>query len=340
MPDASNVDHRQRIPDRNSLWVSFLLPAAGLGIVLLLGMLRIAFGPPAALFGVIAGALILALVVRRYRFSLRTLFLVMTVFGIWLGLKLNRDAELNRALSAIENGGGRLVVTDRRSDFPWGLWKSRYSLEYHGLEHPISKEDLLHLETLAPSSVCWLNLANTGITDTDLGRIKGLTDLEFLSLSNETYLTGEVIPNRPQNSITDAGLARLGQLKNLKGIDLSGTAVTDDGLKLLAAMPHLIWVYLDGTNVSGSGLDHLGSHKHLMMLELNGCNLTPTGYRELIQIPTLISLGLNNSGCTDEDLGLLAKNTSLGVVRLNRSNVTKEAVHQFQILHPKCRIEY
>lgn len=319
---------------------SLLIFTIGFGCVIVLGMSGEAFGPSAIIFGAIAFAIAFAFIVRRYRFSLRTFMLVVTVLSVWLGIKLNRDAKLNEALSSIKTSGGSLSLHDKRPNFPWGLWKHRYRIIYHGLEEPLTGRNFVHLETLAPASIQFLDLSNTGITDADLKSLESHTHLEFLSLANETYISGEVIPDRPQNSISDSGLTRLSQLKALKGIDLSGTAISDEGLKVLSAMPNLIWVYLNGTKVSGSGLNHLRSHKHLIILELNGCKMMPVGYQEIIRLPNLSCLELGNSGVTDADLQLLRENTKLGILRLHYTDVSDEAVRQFQLSHPKCITEH
>ena len=330
MTDKLNQGHAQH---------TVLLWVVGFGVVLVWVMLGMAFGPSAVLFGVLVSAIALALIVRRYRFGLRTFLLAVAVLGVWLGLKSSQDVRMDQALTTIENNGGQLKVYDRKPNFPWGLWKYRYHLDFFGLEEPLSAQIFPHLKVLAPSSLHSLDLSNTGVTDKDLEFVEGPTDLEILLLSNETYANGEVIPDRPQNKITDAGLARLGNLRSLKGIDLSGTEVTDDGLKILSQMPNLIWVYLDGTNVTGPGIAYLKSHNDLHMLELNGCKLTPNAYENVIQLPILSSLGLRNSGTSDTDLQLLEENTSLGILRLGDTNVSEEAVHQFELTHPNCKIE-
>lgn len=316
-----------------------LLWVAVCGVLLVWVMLGMAFGPSAVLFGVIVSAIALALIVRRYRFGLRTFLLAVAVLGVWLGLKSSQDVRLSRALTTIENAGGQLKVYDRKPNFPWGLWRYRYRLDFYGLKQPLSANVFSQLNVLAPSSLQSLNLSNTGVTDQDLEFVAGLTDLEILLLSNETYANGEVIRDRPQNKITNAGLARLGNLTKLKGIDLSGTEVTDDGLKILARMPNLIWVYLDGTKVTGPGIAHLNSHQSLRMVELNGCELNQTGYENLIQLPNLGSLGLRNTRTTNADLHLLQENTNLGILRLKDTDVSNDAVHQFQSTHPDCKIE-
>lgn len=316
-----------------------LLWVAGCGAILVWVMLGMAFGPAAVLFGIIVSAIALALIVRRYRFGLRTFLLATALLGVWLGLKSSRDVSLSRALATIENNGGQLETYDRQPDFPWGLWRYRYSLHFHGLKQPLSANVFAQLQVFAPSSLRSLSLSNTGIADQDLEFVAGLTDLEVLSLANETYTNGEVIRDRPQNNITDTGLARLSHLTKLKGIDLSGTEVTDNGLKILARMPQLIWVNLDGTKVTGPGIAHLRGHPSLRMVELYGCELVPSAFDNLIRLPNLGSLGLRYTPTTDANLQLLQEQTALGILRLQDTNVSNDAVHQFQLAHPDCKIE-
>ena len=108
--------------NRGSLRHTVLLYVIGIGVVLVWVMLGMAFGPSAALFGVIVAAIALALIVRRYRFGLRTFLLAVAVLGVWLGLKASRDVRMDQALTGIENNGGQLKVYDRQPNFPWGLW--------------------------------------------------------------------------------------------------------------------------------------------------------------------------------------------------------------------------
>jgi hypothetical protein len=316
-----------------------LTMAVGLGVVVVWAMLGMAFGPAAVLFGVIVAAIAWFLIVRRYRFSLRTFLLATTVLGVWLGLKVSHDARMDRALAGITASGGLIKVYDRSQNFPWGLWKYRYHLQFHDLREPLSTKDFSHLRAFGPASLHWLNLANTGLTDRDLEIVASLRGVEYLSLANETYANGEVIPDRPQNKITDAGLARLSGLRNLRGIDLSGAEITDDGLKILAGMPHLVWVYLDATQVKGPGLANLKTHDQLRMLELNGCELTPAAYENVIQLSNLSSLGLRNSGTTDALFALIEENANLGILRLSETQVSDEAVQRFQQSHPNCKVE-
>ncbi len=95
---------------------------------------------------------------RRFRFSLRTLFVVVTVFGVWLGWTLHHIHLRRQAISEIEAHGGDVVYgVDLSatypevppSDFPsipfWRVWlgdKAVAQLEMPD-EHYAEKHDVL-----------------------------------------------------------------------------------------------------------------------------------------------------------------------------------------------------
>jgi hypothetical protein len=312
---------------------------AGLGTCLVLVMATFAFGPSGFGFGLVIAVSVFLLMARRYRFGLRTFLIVTTVIGVWLGLKVGHDLKLQRAITAITIAGGHLEVHDRRPNFPWGIWAERYNLDFYKLSQPLSDEQLAHLELLTTSSLWWLNLENTGITDDSMSLVRRSTGLEFLSLANQTYLGGQRIPGHPQNRITDAGLAELRGLRTLKGIELSGTDVTDECVTYLLEMPHLSWIYLNGTKVTGAGMARLATLEDLRMLELNGCPTSADGYKELSQLTNITTLGLHNSAMTDQDLEQLNALGQIGILRLGSNKVSNEAVKRFSDAHPRCTIE-
>lgn len=308
-------------------------------LVFLIAMLAVAYGPSAALFGAVFCAAAITLAYKRYRFGLRTFLVLVAVVGVWLGLKTKRDKRIEGALAGIKSSGGRLTVLERQPDFPWGLWRNRYRLDYYGLDGTLSEADFCCLGELDPASIQRLDLSNTGVTDESLRSLGRYTELEILSLANDTYTSGEAIPDRPQNNITDAALRELSELRELKGLDLRGTHVSDDGIALLSSMPKLSWIQLDGTQVSGSGLSALRSLPKLSIVELNGCKLQPEDFKHLAACRHLISLGLRNTPITDADLVRLEQRTQLGILRLTDTGLSNAAVNRFQASHPACKIE-
>jgi len=177
---VSNVQQNRRPSD--SAFLGFLTFIVGLGTCLVLMMATLAFGLSGFGFGVVITVFVFALMAKRYRFGLRTFFIFTTVLGVWLGLKIGRDLRLQRAITTISNAGGHLKVYDRTPDFPWGLWANRYHLDFYSVSKPLTNEQFKHLEAFAPSSLSYLNLTNSGITDESLRFVVRLANVELLCL--------------------------------------------------------------------------------------------------------------------------------------------------------------
>ena len=85
--------------------------------------------------------------------------------------------------------------------------------------------------------------ANSGnfVTEAGLANLARLTELRFLNLSN-------------CRDITDDGLRQLRHLRRLKTLRLSSTRISDDGLPLLAEFPNLENLNVDASNITAAGL--------------------------------------------------------------------------------------
>lgn len=108
-----------------------------------------------------------------------------------------------------------------------------------------SKIDDSHLALLKPlaAQVYWLSLANTKVTDAGLANVVGMTNLKRLSLE--------------KTAITDAGLIHLKDLASLESLNLYGTQVSDAGLSHLQGFRCLKKLYLWQTKVSEEGAKKL-----------------------------------------------------------------------------------
>ncbi len=124
--------------------------------------------------------------------------------------------------------------------------------------------DLKHLKGL--TQLQWLYLSDTKVTDAGLEHLKGLTQLKRLGLSSTkvtdaglehlqklTLLQVLYLPDR----ITDAGLVHLKELSQLKELNLYGTSVTDAGLEHLKGLTQLRQLNLRGTKVTDAGVKKL-----------------------------------------------------------------------------------
>jgi len=106
-----------------------------------------------------------------------------------------------------------------------------------------------HLDLLAPlaQQVTWLNLAKTKISDAGLAKLKNLKNLNRLHLE--------------QTAVGDAGVARLSGADNLEYLNLYGTKVSDAGLKHLQGLKNLKKVFAWQTQVTQAGAESLRKAK-------------------------------------------------------------------------------
>jgi len=120
-----------------------------------------------------------------------------------------------------------------------------------------------------------LDLPYTNISDMTF--VKGMTSLEYLT---------------PPNTITDAGLAVVAQLPNLKGLYFNKNRVTNEGLAALARMTALEELSLTADRCNDAGLVHLAGLPRLRYLLLQGQGFTNAGIAHLKNVPSLWILNL------------------------------------------------
>src|SRR5262249_41210754 len=108
-------------------------------------------------------------------------------------------------------------------------------------------------------------------------------------------------------NVTDAGLAHLAALANLRGLRLNGTKVSDAGLVHLKGMKRLGYLELNDTRVTDKGLGHLAGLTKLKWLYVRGTRLSDAGLVWLRDMEGLVGLDLRNRSrvegdkCTERD---------------------------------------
>ena len=105
------------------------------------------------------------------------------------------------------------------------------------------------------------------------------------------------------SSIDDSSMKVLGQVRTLKSIDLSKTAVTDEGLAELAKLPNLEELKLeDCENITGEGFEEFASPHGLKELNLRGVRkLNDAGLAELAKFEDLENLLLYQNVAVKRD---------------------------------------
>jgi hypothetical protein len=222
----------------------------------------------------------------------------MLLFGMWLGMQVNRARRQRLALDAVLQRGGFIEYAheypggnrrngprDDKADPPGPNWLresigDEYFVTPVGLqfwEEPISDDDLVHI-----------------------GKLRDLEYLSFVADQN--------------GQITGQGLSELTQLKKLRHLDLLAHPVTDDGL------------------------EHLGELTQLESIDLRNTKTTDAGLRHLTRLTNLKNVALDNTQISDAGLNHLSKLPNLQSVTLRRTNVTDAGVARFQEALPKCQV--
>ena len=119
---------------------------------------------------------------RFFRYSLRTLMLVVTLICVWLGITVKRAREQRSAVEAIQKLGGDVYYEHQfinSNDPPGPEW----------LRQLIGDEYFF--------SVAIARLYGSKVNDTSLASIKRLTDLKWLEL-HDTHVTDEGVKRLQQ----------------------------------------------------------------------------------------------------------------------------------------------
>lgn len=165
---------------------------------------------------------------RRFRFSLRSLMLVVTLFSIWMGHYLDSVRRRREAVQSIERLHGDI-------SYDYDL------LEENGIEEPRWKRwvrSRLGAEYVAQVNTVWFSGREVGdggiscfhwpkseICDDELKMFQDLPAVTELGLRD----TG----------ITYGGVRHLKRLTKLRFLDLTGTGITPEGVReLRLALPN------------------------------------------------------------------------------------------------------
>ena len=167
---------------------------------------------------------------RWFQFSLRTLFVVVTLLCVTLGVVLHRARARREALQAIDELGGGYSITIGGPAWLRSIVKddkyfydiSRISFRNRP-ERPFTDEDLASVidSINVFKRAKTLDLTDTDVTDNGSRHLCRVQNLERLRLGSTTITDA---------GLTDAGLVNLEPLVSLQELDISDTTVTDEGI--------------------------------------------------------------------------------------------------------------
>lgn len=185
---------------------------------------------------------------RWFQFSLRTFLILLTVFGVWLGLHVRSAKRQKEAVAAIEAYGGWVTYDFQRIendtlayDPQAESWIPRWLLSRLGEDffHDVEMVYLVHPDDIGnvpvdgiPSldaipALRVLLVYNSVVNDGSMKQIGGLKHLKMLYIGFN------------DNEISDKGMVYLEGLTQLEELDLRGTRVTVKGLEQLTGLTSL-----------------------------------------------------------------------------------------------------
>jgi hypothetical protein len=122
-----------------------------------------------------------------------------------------------------------------------------------------------------------LDLGESAVTEQELALLRGLNHLKSLNLARLNHLRYRLA----ESGLSDSCLIPIQGLTQLDDLELSGNRISDDGLALIAGMHDLKSLGLTATDVTDAGLDHLRALRKLKTLFLGGSLVTPQGAKNL-----------------------------------------------------------
>ena len=234
---------------------------------------------------------------------LRTLILLLLAIG---GV-LHRGNVQREAVEAIAKGGGRVIYDSQlpaRSKPAAPRWPK-------GLVDHLGPEYFKGIDT-----VIFQAIPNRGpkiqFDEPMMAQVGQLDGLKTLFL-------GDV----PGGSLTDAGLAHLGNLRGLTRLSIAGSSLTDAGLATLAEFDQLENLNLIATPMTDAGLVHLRGLTRLINLELRtNAGIHGPGLAHLAGMTQLKRLLLDSTPINDEGLSHLAGLTKLEILNTSSPHIT------------------
>ncbi len=130
--------------------------------------------------------------------------------------------------------------------------------------------------------------------------------------------------------VTDAGLAELDPLAELRWLDVSFTAASDAGVVHFSESEELAQLNVARTRITDASLDVVARFRHLEELDLSHTAVTDEGVRKLAGLNRLKILWLTGTRVTDEGLSALYSLRNLEKIDVQSTRVTAAGLEQLR----------
>jgi len=250
-------------------------------------------------------------------FSLRGMFIVITVACVWLAVVATRARNQQQAVDKVQKLGGML----------------HFDFQYDG-----SQRQIPNAQPQAPE---WLRRAigedyfrSVVMVDFNFGGGNKATDVDLAVFRNLPDVTTIELNNNP--SVTDEGLKHLAGLSKLRVLYLYRANVRGPGIGHLPR--NVEFLTLTHSPLADEGLVSVKNLLRLSTLRVGFTNVTDRGLSNLSTLAALEDLELCNTDVTDAGLEHLRALKNLRVLSLEHTKVTGAGVARLQQALPNCRI--
>jgi hypothetical protein len=173
-------------------------------------------------------------------------------------------------------------------------------------------------------NVVSVTLDSPRITDADLASLSQLPELRTILLMS--------------TAVTGRGAGKLQGLRRLRWLDFGSSPVTDAGLEGCKGLKQLEMLGLGRTQVSDVGLAAIEGLVGLRTLWLEDTQMTDAGLTHLTGLKNLERLYLDNTHVTDAGLKQLMGLPQLKFVGLWNTRVSEDGVNDLRRALPKCQV--
>jgi len=241
--------------------------------------------------------------------------------------------------------------------FGWKQEKSESKVDLENLDYPDNVG--IAKWKVGPGHIDYSG--NSSITDRDIKKLAGRSDIEYLDLAGTTF-GRRPADNAPK--ITDKALEYIGTLVNLRGLDLNSCmAISDNGVASLRNLEKLEELDFNYCPITIKGVSYLRSHKNLKFLSLRMCHkiegdalihlkglrnlqelhlsftsVSDEELRHLVTLENLDSLWLTFTSISDNGLQYIEKLRGLKTLELSVTDVTDQGIAKLQKALPECKI--
>jgi hypothetical protein len=295
---------------------------------------------------------------RWLRFSLRTLFVLVTIVGGWIGWQMNAARRQKQAVEALERAGANINYDyqqkfgppsipipqsvpgikppshyfDPNVALPGPSWlRASLGDDYFtnvvslGFDQHVSVDpSVLHVLSYLPRVSSLSIVEGKDIRDDDLGGFAELSELEYLDIK--------------QSKLNGSFLALLRRPERMVLLSFPDSEFDDSAMEYLEAMPNLERLYLNSTRITDRGLVHLQNLVRLEILSLWETKIADEGVVHLRGLKNLKYLGLSHTDISDDSVEPLAEIQSLTVLEVLGTKITREGVRKLRAALPNARV--